>query len=71
MSASLQCAAGRKGTCSTRKDKGNEVRAATAASFLLFLAKAHKSQVHLAACSYCHHLFPRLSEGVAGGREHI
>lgn len=39
ISASLQCAANREGTWSTRKDKGNEVRIATAASFLSSLAK--------------------------------
>ena len=41
MSASLQCAAVRKElqSWSTRKDEGNEVRAAAAASFLSSLAK--------------------------------
>lgn len=59
MSAGLQYAADRYGTWSTRKDKGNEVRAATAASLLLSLAKTSQEPGALSNMPLLPSLFPR------------
>lgn len=54
MSAGLQCAADRKGTWSTRKDKGNEV------SLLLSLAKTSQEPGSFSNMLFLPSAFPQV-----------